>query len=414
MTVVLPSIMLMAGLAALACGLDTGVIASTLPYLTSSEGLSIHQVSCVAGAVMAGLFVLTPIGGMLAERLGSKITVMAGAALDVLSAVLLLLAHGHYVALLAARGMAGAGLALLYVAVPLCLAENLPEDRRGRGLAMFNMMVSVGLVLGALSGFVVTAAVGPASEAPARTALLAWRGPYLISALFSCALLVVAVVQKNDHLECQTVGAELGTDVRGMLFKSMLVALVFGVATQLTGISAVLNYPLFLLERAGLTGLSANGVDVVTKGTYAVVSAVAFLMLKWLGPRKLLLVGILGTLAGLVFAAVSFGLIECMGMRPSYLIGCSLAFAFTVFMVFFAFGPGYGVWLALPLMLPSRHRAKCMCSAIFVNYLCGWAMTTFFLPISEGVGMTGMFGALAILTGLYAIFSWKSIPVELR
>lgn len=404
-------ILTITGIAALACGLDSGVIAATLPYLISGEGYSISQISYIAGAVMAGLFILTPIGGVLVEKFGAKATIILGAALDVTCAPLLFFSHGCYPMMLAGRVAAGAGLALLYVAVPLYLAEALPEERRSKGLGLFNMLVSVGLVAGALAGFLVSALAGPSAEASATASLWAWRSLYLLPAVFAFLLLPSAFLLEDVRAADKAVSNETNSEtVGGTFLGAMAIAMFFGAATQLTGISAVLNYPVLLMDKAGLGGLSANGVDIANKGTNAVVSMMAIVLLNRLGCRRLLIIGTTGTFVGLVLAMSAFALVEWFGVAPSFLTGGILAAAFVIFMIFFSFGPGYGVWMILPMMLPSRYRTKGMCVAIFMNYLGGWIASNAFLPTAARIGHAAMFAILASATLVYCLFAVIKVP----
>ena len=60
------------------------------------------------------------------------------------------------------RILQGASGGLIGVVVPMYLAECLSADRRGSGTAMFQLILTLGLVFAALVGLIVTSIVGPA------------------------------------------------------------------------------------------------------------------------------------------------------------------------------------------------------------------------------------------------------------
>lgn len=69
------------------------------------------------------------------------------------------------------RILQGASGGLIGVVVPMYLAECLDAERRGRGTAMFQLILTLGLVFAALVGLIVTSVVGPAYEPAAGQVL---------------------------------------------------------------------------------------------------------------------------------------------------------------------------------------------------------------------------------------------------
>ena len=69
---------------------------------------------------------------------------------------------GNFALLAFGRILQGASGGLIAVVVPMYLAECLSADRRGSGTAMFQLILTLGLVFAALVGLIVTSVIGPA------------------------------------------------------------------------------------------------------------------------------------------------------------------------------------------------------------------------------------------------------------
>lgn len=74
---------------------------------------------------------------------------------------------GNFLLLAGGRILQGIAGGLIGVVVPMYLAECLAADRRGFGTAMFQLVLTIGLVFAALVGLFVTYFIGPA-YAPAE------------------------------------------------------------------------------------------------------------------------------------------------------------------------------------------------------------------------------------------------------
>ena len=78
---------------------------------------------------------------------------------------------GNFALLAFGRILQGASGGLIGVVVPMYLAECLDADRRGSGTAMFQLILTLGLVFAALVGLIVTTVIGPAYKPEAGQTL---------------------------------------------------------------------------------------------------------------------------------------------------------------------------------------------------------------------------------------------------
>lgn len=140
------------GLGGLLYGIDIGIIAGALPYLEATAShawqLSSQQLGFVVAAVLLGSVLSSLFAGMIADLIGRRGAMLLAGLLFTASIPIMALASG-YTPLLLGRLLQGISGGLIGVVIPLYLAEVLSPERRGRGAAMFQLLLTVGLVLAA-------------------------------------------------------------------------------------------------------------------------------------------------------------------------------------------------------------------------------------------------------------------------
>src|SRR5215471_6697776 len=145
-------LLLVAGLGGLLYGVDVGIIAGALPYLEATSKLNAGQLSFIVAAVLLGSVISTLFAGALADWMGRKKLMVLSGILFVLSIPTIALAHG-YPALVLGRLLQGVSAGLIGVVVPLYLAECLGAADRGKGTAMFQWLLTLGIVAAAVIGY---------------------------------------------------------------------------------------------------------------------------------------------------------------------------------------------------------------------------------------------------------------------
>ena len=84
--------------------------------------------------------------------------------------------------------------------------------------------------------------------------------------------------------------------------------------------------------------------------------------------------------------------------------------ASSVFMAFFAVGPGVCVWLALSELMPTRIRSNGMSIALVLNQAVSTTIAAIFLPTVGKYGYATMFFAFAAFTVIYFITAAFFLP----
>jgi MFS family permease len=346
-------LLFIAGMGGLLYGIDIGIIAGALPYLESTAvaawKLSAQQLSFIVAAVLLGSVLSSLFAGMLADAFGRKPAMLLAGALFTLSIPVIALADG-YGPLLLGRLLQGISGGLIGVVVPLYLAECLSAERRGRGTAMFQLLLTLGLVVAALIGLVQARSVEAASNAALAAggdiaqALFAardqaWRrifwmslAPGLVFTLGGLLLTesprwllrrgradaALAALSRSLPLTDarEALAAMEGTSVvaaterepllsRRYVLPFVLACLVLA-CTQASGINSVLSYAVTILNAAGLPGSMANGADVAIKLLNAGVTVLAVGLVDRKGRKFLLMLGSGGMTLALLSAALLF------------------------------------------------------------------------------------------------------------
>lgn len=336
-----------AGLGGLLYGIDVGIIAGALPYLEASAAqlwkLSAQQLGLVVAAVLLGSVLSSLCAGALAEAFGRKRIMLLAGLLFSASIPVIALADG-YLPLLLGRLLQGVSGGLIGVVIPLYLAESLPAAVRGRGTAIFQLLLTIGLVLAALIGLVVAQQVEQAARhAPATLPAVqdaAWRRIFWLSlapgVLFTVGVLALAESPRwllargraaaalaalqltrapaEAQAELDAIGheqpaarqAERGPLLQRRYVLPFLLACLILACNQATGINSILAYAVTILDQAGLAGSQANAGDVALKVVNALVTVLAVMLVDRKGRKFLLMLGSGGIIVSLVAAGLLF------------------------------------------------------------------------------------------------------------
>src|ERR1035438_9393956 len=144
-------LLLVAGLGGLLYGIDVGIIGGALPYLEATSRLTPAQLSGIVAAVLLGSVFSTLFAGVLSDWMGRKPLMILSGLTFVISIPVIALSQG-YGPLFLGRLLQGISGGLIGVVVPLYLAECLSASNRGKGTAVFQWMLTLGIVAAALAG----------------------------------------------------------------------------------------------------------------------------------------------------------------------------------------------------------------------------------------------------------------------
>jgi len=342
------------GLAGLLYGIDIGIIDPALPYLNRATSLSEGQLSLVVAAVLAGSILGSVVAGVLADWLGRKPMMIVSALMFVGSVAVIYLSQS-FVPLLLGRLLQGMSGGVIAVVVPLYLAECLPSDQRGRGVAVFQFMLTAGIVLAAFIGNhylgnaeLAIQAAGTDQGLIMAAADHAWRSMFLtvlypgLLFLLGCLFLSesprwllrhgrperarAALQRLRPAAACERELAAMGQALaeerarprlapgaalvdmlteRRYVLPFVLACIVLG-CNQATGINSVLQFMSTILQKAGLDPVAAAGYGTAIKILNTVMTVVAIVLVERKGRVFLLKLGTGGIIVSLVLLALLF------------------------------------------------------------------------------------------------------------
>lgn len=351
-------LLFIAGTGGLLYGIDIGIIAGALPYLESTASviwkLTAQQLGFVVAAVLLGSVLSSLFAGALADWVGRKWAMVFAGLLFALSIPMIALADG-YLPLLLGRLLQGISGGLIGVVVPLYLAECLSANERGRGTALFQLLLTVGLVAAALIGLYNARQVEAVAALQNSDALFAakdnaWRSnfwmcllPGVVFTIGSWTLAesprwLLSRGKKSAALNALTRSSspkQAAEELRAMetllevrapddratepsrdrllsrryLVPFFLACLILA-CNQATGINSVLAYSVNILSQAGLPGSIANMGDVGIKLLNALMTVVAVVLVDRKGRKFLLMLGTAGIVASLIAAGLLFKIAE--------------------------------------------------------------------------------------------------------
>jgi MFS family permease len=193
-------LLLVAGLGGLLYGVDVGIIGGALPYLEATSGLTAGELSVIVAAVLLGSVFSTLFAGLLADWMGRKPLMTLSGITFVISIPVIALSHG-YGPLFFGRLLQGISGGLIGVVVPLYLAECLASSVRGKGTAVFQWLLTLGIVVAAFIGIYYSYRVEAMEHIANASAVFhfkdeVWRRIFWVSlppgVLFVCGTLLVA------------------------------------------------------------------------------------------------------------------------------------------------------------------------------------------------------------------------------
>ncbi|KAK3840747.1 MAG: hypothetical protein J3R72DRAFT_446747 [Linnemannia gamsii] len=470
-------------------GYDTGVIAGALLPIKEEFGLSSQQQEFVVGGTTLGAIIGGLLAGAMSDLVGRKPVTLLSSVIFVVGAALMTFAHAYWLLLLG-RVVVGVGVGLAALVVPLYIGELAPSAYRGR-LVTMNVLLITG---GQLVAYLVSSALTDVHNG--------WRWMMAISALPAFLQLVTLpflpespryLVKKGDISGAKAVlrrcmGLSDANDeyidkevdsireslelshktrykdlLRKDLRRPLIIACFMQLWQQLSGFNTAMYYSATILKMAGFPNAkSATLFSLLIAGTNMVMTMVAIKIIDRVGRRKILLVTMVGMIAGLIVLGVAFIKIvgftvkqdECVqygdncaacltddrcyfadalnmcqdmgwdgtGKRPTYTGVCPnrsqgikagswVALASLVFYVAsYGLGLGNAPWLIQSELFPLDIRGKATGMATACNFAGNLVISLTFLTLTQRITATGTFWLYAGILVIAWLFVYFLVP----
>lgn len=419
-----------AAVAGLLFGLDIGVISGALPFITQHFTLSSHAQEWVVSSMMLGAALGALFNGWLSFRLGRKYSLMAGAILFIIGSVGSAMAPGLEI-LLASRVVLGIAVGIASYTAPLYLSEMASENVRGKMISMYQLMVTLGILLAFLSDTALSYSGN-------------WRAMLGVLALPALILLAMVIflpnsprwlAAKGQHVQAEKVlrmlrdSSEKARDelneireslkikqggwalfkcnrnVRRAVFLGMLLQAM----QQFTGMNIIMYYAPKIFQMAGFTSTGQQMMATVVVGlTFMLATFIAVFTVDKSGRKPALKIGFsvmaVGTLV-LGWCLMQAGDGQSSGLVSWLSVGMTM-----MCIAGYAMSAAPVVWILCSEIQPLKCRDFGVTCSTTTNWVSNMIIGATFLTLLDSIGAAGTFWLYTALNVLFVLVTFWLIP----
>jgi sugar porter (SP) family MFS transporter len=416
-----------AGLGGLLFGYDTGVISGAQLFYATDFSLSKDAIEVMVAAGLAGAAAGALLGGRLADLFGRR-TLLIFTALIFAAGALVCASATSAAILFAGRIVVGLGIGLSSGTVPVYISEVSPADARGWTVSLFQLAITVGILLAYLVDYAFAdirgwrwmfgLAVVPAAIfalgmlfLPESPRWLVRRGRLETARAILSRIRNTSDVDSELHdIEISSQQAQEHGNWRDLLSPALRPALVVGIGLavlqQVTGINTVIYYAPIIVQSAGIP--SASGAILTTAGI-GVVNVLMTIVSMWLidrvGRRPLLLTGITGMIVTLGALGWAFHSASAGGA-----LAWLAVISIMIYVASFAISLGPIFWLLIAEIYPLKVRSSSEGLAATFNWGSNLVVSLTFLTLLRDIGAPRTFWLYALFAVGAWLFSYYLVP----
>ena len=419
-----------AGMAGLLFGLDIGVISGALPFITTHFELTSRLQEWVVSTMMLGAALGSITTGWISYKLGRKKSLMTGAALFILGSIGSAFAI-NIVMLLISRVMLGFAVGIASYVAPLYLSEMSEKENRGKLISMYQMMVTLGILLAFISDTIFSYGghwrimLGIISlpalllmfsvfGLPDSPRWLASKGNFVQA---KNILKMLSTSDEKADAELQEINESLKVKQEGWsLFKenknvrrAVYLGMLLQAMQQFTGMNVILYYAPQIFKHAGFANTEQQMIATVICGlTNACATLIAMKTVDKQGRKPILTIGFAGIAAGTFLLGLCLYMINA-GFDAIWI--SILAVIMTLFTITsFAMSAGPVVWILCSEIQPLKSRDFGVACSTTTNWIANMLIGATFLTLINQFGIAVTFWIYTVLNILFVIFTILLIP----
>ncbi|MDB5241989.1 MAG: transporter [Spirosoma sp.] len=413
-------------------GFDTAVISGVEQSLQTLWKLNLWELGLTVSIALIGTVIGSMTGGIPAEKLGRKRTLFWIAILYLLASLGTALAPNWPIFLLF-RFLGGLGVGASSVAAPMYITEISPAKSRGKLVGLFQFNVVLGILIAYLSNYLLSdmgnepwrwmlgiqalpsliflLAVLNIPESPRW--LLLQQGKRSHSGVpgdpVSEARKVLNMIDPETAEQTLTAIQQSNTHTAASsrLFSGeyktpIMLAVLFAVFNQVSGINAIIYYAPRIFEMTGLgkssSLLSSAGIGLIN----LIFTLISMNLIDRYGRRTLMKIGSVGLIVTLALVARAFYVEDFSGMTVPLLLFAYIAF--------FGFSQGAVIWVFISEIFPNEVRASGQALGSFTHWLMAAIITFTFPYLSKQLGGGNTFLFFAVMMVLQLLFVIRLMP----
>lgn len=404
-------------------GFDLVIISGTVPFFTKVFQINEFSTGWAVGCINIGAAAGALVAGKLSAAIGRKKLLLICAFLFAITGIATGWA-GSFSFFITARLLSGVAVGVAAMVCPVYIAEIAPSSLRGRLVTLYQLAITVGLLLAYFSNYLLL-----------NTGVNNWRWMFssqtIPSLLFFFGLFFVPesprwLIEKNKIAAAMDVlkkigGADYATNEMEIiresflnqvkekvsdLFKSnvwhiVVIGMAVAFFSQADGQNSLFSYAPEIFKQAGVAEDAAFLQSVIIGVINFIFTFIAIVFIDMVGRRKLLMIG-----SFLLF-------LDAMALAVCFYIGGSgyfILFFVLSFIAIFAATLGPVTWVILSEIFPNRIRSSAMGLATLVLWIANFITTASFPIMKTYFGLHTTFFIHAGICLLYFIFVKTKLP----
>ncbi|HDO06343.1 MAG TPA: sugar porter family MFS transporter [Bacteroidetes bacterium] len=358
-------------------GFDTGVISGAIPFFQQDFQISNSMVENITTAGLVGAVIGAMFTGRLSDIIGRKKVILMAAIIFIIGAAWSGWAPNDRV-LIAARLFIGLAIGISSFSVPLYIAEISPTKIRGRLVSLFQLLITIGILVsylsdllfannndlsswrpmfyvGVIPGLILFIGMLFLPETP-RWLMSKGRedeSRHVLKKIEEPGLVETSIRQMKEDIERAKSRATFREVFKPWLRTALMIAVGIMFFQQFVGINTVIYYSPKIFMIVGFEGARAGIWGAVSVGVVNVVFTVLSLFLiDKIGRRKLYFIGISGIIFSLLALGTVFAFHSSLGDTGKWF---AIVFVW-IYIAFFAISLGPLGWLFISEVFPLRVR----------------------------------------------------------
>lgn len=427
---------LTAALAGLLFGLDVGVISGALPFIAKDFGAGTVTQEEIVSALLWGATIGAVISGFLSKLLGRKNTLLIAAVVFALGSLGCAVSTSPGI-LIGVRVFLGLAVGIASFTAPLYLSEMSPQSVRGAMISMYQLLITIGIVLAFLSNtyFSTYAAIHGIVGGHWRIMLgmLVIPSTIMFIAVFFLPKSPRWLMLKGKREEAEEIlksirrtegeiAVELAEIEEDLALKqsgfslfisnkyfrhAIFLGIGLQVIQQLTGINVVMYYAPKIFKIAGFATTAEQMWGTVLVGCINVMATfIAIAFVDRVGRKPIMY-------AGFVIMGISMSLVGIMfkiGVETHHALSFVAIGALLLFIIGFAMSAGPIIWVLCSEIYPLSGRDLGITVSTATNWIVNGIVGVTFLTLLEDFGHGNTFLLYGGMEVLFILFFLAFVP----
>lgn len=425
-----------AALAGLLFGLDIGVISGAEGFIQKSFSISDAVIELVVSSLLWGAVFGTIISGVLSNKMGRRGAILVSAVIFVIGSIVCAFSPDPHTLVLA-RFFLGIAIGVASFTAPLYLSEISPQRVRGSMISMYQLMITIGIVIAFLSNTwlgkyaTIDGVTGghwrlmlgiiavPAAimflgvlflpESP-RWLFLKGKKDLAVSVFQRMRLpdaeITREVTEIEESLRVKQSGFRMLVD-NSNFRRAIGLGIGLQIIQQLTGINVVMYYAPRIFRIAGFASTEHQLWGTVIVGvTNVLATFIAIAFVDRLGRKPIMYAGF----AVMGAAMVAVGMLFNMDLEKTPALGTWAIGALLLFIVGFAMSAGPIIWVLCAEIFPLSGRDLGVTFSTATNWIVNAIVGGTFLTLLNTLGNGNTFLLYGGLNAIFVLFFLLFVP----